>query len=222
MTETKAWDWTAAKEKVWLEPSEESYYLVNRWKTQGRKSILDLGCGLGRHSILFAKNGFDVSAMDLSPDGVNHLREWVRRERLPMDAKTANMLNLPYNDASFDCVFSFHVISHCDTAEIRKVIAEMNRVLKPGGELYCTLCSKETWSFRDAGYPKIDENTVLKTDEGPEKGIPHFFTDLDGLLQLFSNFEIIRIRHVDDCWFDGARRKSKHYFLLAGKPKDAP
>jgi 2-polyprenyl-3-methyl-5-hydroxy-6-metoxy-1,4-benzoquinol methylase len=67
VTETKAWDWTAAKEKVWLEPSEESYYLVNRWKTQGRKSILDLGCGLGRHSILFAKNGFDVSAMDLSP-----------------------------------------------------------------------------------------------------------------------------------------------------------
>lgn len=217
MTETKAWNWAASKEKIWLEPSQESYYLAHRWKEQGRKSILDLGCGLGRHSILFAENGFSVSAMDLSQDGVNHLQKWAERENLPVDAKTADMLRLPYPAASFDCVFSFHVISHCDTGGIVKVISEMHRVLKPGGELYCTLCSKETWSFRDAGYPKIDANTVVKTDEGPEKGIPHFFVDLDDVLHLFVDFEMIHIRHVDDCWFDGAKRKSKHYFLLAKK-----
>lgn len=151
---------------------------------------------------------------------MNHLKEWAEREKLSVRAETADMMELPCRDASFDCVFSFHVISHCDTEGIRRVIAEMNRVLKPGGELYCTLCSKDTWSFRDAGYPKIDENTVLKTDEGPEKGIPHFFVDLNDVLRLFSGFGIIRIRHVDDCWFDGAKRKSLHYFLLAAKPAD--
>ena len=218
MRKTKAWDWSTAKKEVWLEPSEESYYLAHRWKAQGRKSILDLGCGLGRHSILFARSGFDVTATDLSPEGVDHLKQWAEHEKLPVNAQTADMMALPYGDAAFDCVFSFHVISHCDTEGIRRVIAEMNRVLKPGGELYCTLCSKDTWSFRDAGYPKIDVNTVVKTDEGPEKGIPHFFVDMDDLLQLFSGFEIIRVRHVDDCWFDGAKRKSIHYFLLVRKP----
>ncbi len=215
--ETKAWNWVQADQKIWLEPSEESYYLAHRWKEQGRRSILDLGCGLGRHSVLFARNGFDVSATDLSPDGVKHLKEWAARENLSVKAEAADMMALPYDDAAFDCVFSFHVISHCDTEGIRKVVSEMNRVLKPGGELYCTLCSKESRSFRDAGYPKIDENTVVKTDEGPEKGIPHFFVDLDDLLTLFSGFEIVSVRHVDDCWFGGAKQKSVHYFLLARK-----
>lgn len=220
MEKTKAWNWSEANRKIWLEPSEESYYLAHRWKAQGRQSVLDLGCGLGRHSILFAQKGFDVTATDLSPDGVKHLKNWAEREKLCVRAETADMMALPYGNASFDCIFSYHVISHCDTEGIRKVIAEMDRVLKPGGELYCTLCSKDSWSFRDAGYPKIDENTVVKTGEGPEKGVPHFFVDLDDLLRLFSSFEIIRIRHVDDCWFDGEKRKSVHFFFLVRKAAD--
>ena len=221
MEKTKAWNWAAAKEDIWLHPSEESYYLAERWKSQGRQSVLDLGCGLGRHSILFARRGFHVTSMDLSEDGVNHLNRWAQREHLAVEAKTADMMELPYDADSFDCVFSFHVISHCDTQGIHRVIAEMFRVLKPGGELYCTLCSKESRSFCSAGYPRIDANTVVKTDEGPEKGIPHFFVNLDDLLELFSVFEMIQIRHVDDCWFDGAKRKSVHYFLLARKPGNA-
>ena len=37
-------------EEVWKNPSIESFYLVNRWKSQDKKDFLDLGCGLGRHS----------------------------------------------------------------------------------------------------------------------------------------------------------------------------
>jgi SAM-dependent methyltransferase len=217
MTETKAWDWEASQSGVWLEPAEESYFLAHRWKAQGRSSILDLGCGLGRHSVFFAKCGFSVSGMDLSPEGVRHLEEWAKRENLRVDTKTADMTRLPYADHSFDCVFAYHVISHCDTAGIRAVIGEIGRVLKPGGELYCTVCSKDSWSFREAGFPKADENTVIKTCDGPEKGIPHFYADLDGILNLFCNFHIFQIRHVDDCWFGGEKHHSAHYFILVGK-----
>ena len=49
-------DWKAVEDKsAWLDPCEESYYYAEKWKREGRKSILDLGCGLGRHSVLFAK-----------------------------------------------------------------------------------------------------------------------------------------------------------------------
>lgn len=214
MSTSKAWDWNTANRSAWLAPCEESYYLAARWKEKSYQSLLDLGCGLGRHSIFFAKRGFSVSAFDLSLEGTQYLKSWAARENLQINVKAADMLHIPYPDNSFDCVFAFHVISHTDTAGIRKILAEIRRSLKSGGEFYLTLCSKETWSFRNAGFPRIDENTILKTEEGPEKGIPHFYTNFDGILKLFTDFSLIRVRKTDDCFFDGKKQCSVHYYIL--------
>lgn len=214
MTISKSWEWEKENSSIWLEPSEESYYLANRWKAAGFVEILDFGCGLGRHSIFFARNGFKVSSFDLSAEGVNYLKKWAERENLNIDAKVADMLSLPYAADSFDCIFAYHVISHTDTKGIKRIIDEIKRVLKEGGEIFLTLCSKDTWSFKDACYPKLDENTVVKTDEGPEKGIPHFYAELDDILDLFKDIQIIGIRHTDDCFFDEKKQNSKHYFVL--------
>jgi 2-polyprenyl-3-methyl-5-hydroxy-6-metoxy-1,4-benzoquinol methylase len=48
---------------------------VNRWKDKNYKSFLDLGCGLGRHSLLFAQSGFKVSSFDLSEEAVTNVRK---------------------------------------------------------------------------------------------------------------------------------------------------
>lgn len=216
---SKAWEWSKEVNPIWLNPSEESYYIANHWKKAGYKNVLDFGCGLGRHSIYFAKQGFNVSAFDLSEEGTNHLSNWAEKEQLNIDIKIVDMLNLPYEKHSFDCIFAYHVISHTDTKGMIKILEEIDKILKPGGEIYLTLCSKDTWSFKDSGYPKLDENTVVKTDEGPEKGIPHFYVTLDDIIHLFNGFEIERIRHTDDCYFDGNKQNSKHYFILVKKIK---
>lgn len=215
MTNSKAWNWKEETGAIWLKPSEDSYYIANRWMENGYKDILDFGCGLGRHSIFFAKQGFNVSAFDLSQEGISHLEQWAKDEKLDIETAVADMLNLPYKDNSFDCIFAYHVISHTDTIGMQKILSEISRILKPNGEIYLTLCSKETWSFKDAGYPKLDENTVVKTAEGPEKGIPHFYVTLQDILKLFADFKIDRIRHTDDCYFEGTEQNSKHYFILA-------
>jgi SAM-dependent methyltransferase len=220
MVQSKAWDWVSGASPRWLQPSEESYYLAHRWCEKGYQTMLDLGCGLGRHSIFFAQNGFSVSAMDLSEEGVRNLNQWKEREGLQIATAVGDMLNLPYGDRTFDCVFAYHVISHTDTVGIRQIIDEVDRVLAPDGEFYITLCSKETWSFTDAGYPRIDENTVLKTEEGAEKDVPHFYAALDDVLELFGRFELISIRHIDNCYFEGSKRQGKHYFVL-GKKKQS-
>ena len=144
-----------------------------------------------------------------------HLKSWAEKEELPVDITNADMLKLPYEDNSFDAIFAYHVISHTDSVGIKRIINEISRVLRISGEVFLTLCSKESWSFRDAGYPKLDENTVIKTEEGPEKGVPHFYVDLDDILDLFSNYDIERIRYIDDCYFDGKKQNCKHYFLTA-------
>lgn len=215
MSISKEWDWSKENNSIWLSPSEESYYVVQRWKEKGYKRILDFGCGLGRHSVLFAKEGYCVNAFDLSVEATEYLKYWAEEEQLSIEVKVADMQNLPYPDDSFDAVFAYHVISHTDTLGIRQILGEISRILKPGGELYMTLCSKETWSFKDAGYPKLDNNTVIKTVDGPEKDIPHFYVNLDDIIELLPNFEIVRIRHTDDCYFAKHRQNSKHFFILA-------
>ena len=54
MIKSKGWNWKIVKDDptiIWKNPSIESYYLLNRWTSLEMKRLLDLGCGLGRHSI---------------------------------------------------------------------------------------------------------------------------------------------------------------------------
>ena len=220
MVESKEWDWELADKAIWTKPCEESYFYMHQWQEEGRKSILDLGCGLGRHSILFAKNGFKVTAVDLSDYGIKYLKEWQKREDLDILTKVCDMNKLPFHDNAFDCIWSYHVISHTDTEGFTKILTEIERVLKPNGSIYFTLCSKATGSFTEANFEHIDDNTVIKTD-GPEKEVPHYFVDLNDIERLLKNFEIKRIRHIDDCYFQGKNQNSKHYYIEAElrKPK---
>jgi SAM-dependent methyltransferase len=215
MAISKAWDWNLEKNGYWMEPCEESCWLADRWLKAGFRQVLDLGCGLGRHAIYFARRGMDVSAFDLSTEGTDHVRAWKTRENLKVDVQIGDMLALPYGSDSFDAIFAYHVISHTDTAGARQVISEIIRVLRPAGEVYLTLCSKDSPSFHNADFPKIDENSVMKTDEGPEKGVPHFYADLEDVLAMFKDFCIIRIRYINDCYFNSQKHDSIHYYIHA-------
>jgi SAM-dependent methyltransferase len=221
MTQSKAWNWNEPTAPAWLIPSEESYGIAARWQQKKFRNILDFGCGLGRHTVLFAQNGFRVSAFDLSPEGVAHTKQWLESRHLEADLCQADMNKLPYPDACFDAAFAYHVISHTDSEGIRAILAELRRVLRPGGEAYLTLCAKDTWSFQQAGYPHLDANTVVKTDDGPEKGIPHFYVALSDIPGLMRGFTLLHIRHVDDCYFEGKIQNSRHYYILAQRDREA-
>ena len=209
------WDWSVVSDRsVWLDPCEESYYYAEKWKRQGRKSVLDLGCGLGRHSVLFAKYGFKTTALDLSDEAIDFLKKYRREQNTDILCKTGNMNAMPFAADAFDCIFAMHSAGHCDTKGFGEILSEIKRVLKPDGTVFMTLCSKETYTFAESGLPRFDPNTVIKT-EGPEKGVPHFFVDLDDIISLFADFELVKVRHINDCYYDGKRRNQKHYFIEA-------
>lgn len=221
MVESKGWDWQSADQSIWLDPAEECYYFCEKWKRQGKRSVLDLGCGLGRHSILFAKNGFKVTSADISEYAVKAVEKSAEKEGLNIHTVVCDMLNMPFRENSFDCIFSYLTISHTDTEGFTKILNKLKQILKPKGEIYLTLCSKETWSFKEANYPKIDENTVVKTDEGPEKGVPHFFVDLNDVKKLFEpDFKLLQVRHINNCIHDGIIQNNSHYHIWAGLEKD--
>lgn len=214
MIDSKEWNWEKADKQQWLIPSEDGLYLADKWAHEKAHSILDLGCGLGRHSVLFAKRGFKVTAVDLSQEAISFAKKWSKQENVDILCKAADMKTLPFYSDAFDRVFSYHVISHTDTEGVRQIIDEITRVLKPWGKVFLTLCSKTHYAFSQNDFPHIDKNTALKT-EGAEVEVPHFFADMDIIKDLFRDYSLDKIRHIEDYDIKDNYKQRSHYFIEA-------
>lgn len=210
---TQAWQWENAQHDMWLKPCEDAYYMLNKWQDQSFKNILDLGSGLGRHAILFAENKMNVTALDSSAYGIDHLKSWAENKKLQLEAAVGDMHHLPYGSDSFDAIFMYHVVSHTDTEGMEKILSELTRVLRPGGEIFITMCSKASPEFQSSKATIIDANTIIRNVEGPEKDIPHFYVSLDDILTMFVAYDINKIRHIDYCCIDNQVQSSKYYYI---------
>jgi len=95
------------------------------------KSVLEVGSGVGLDSYEMARHGMRVSAVDLTDVAIETLKK--RFQDLGMDGEfqTANAEALPFEDNSFDYVYSFGVLHRA--ADTGKCINEAWRVLRPGG-----------------------------------------------------------------------------------------
>lgn len=219
MIKSKSWDWSKNEDNQWLIPSIESYYLAEAWKEKGFKKFLDLGCGLGRHSIYFAKKGYEVNSVDLSDYAVSNLRNWAAKENLNIKAEICDMLKLPFEDNSFDCIVAYNVIYHTDTEGFLKVLKEIKRVLKSGGELFITLISKNTYSYQNADeYKRVDRNTILRNEDKTEMNVPHFYVDLEDIKEYFSEFDFVK-KPIEQAEYsiENTRYCSKHFNLILRK-----
>lgn len=212
MTKSKAWNWNNVSSPQWEEPASEMYSLLKRWQKANFKKILDLGCGIGRHAIFFSKNGFDVGACDLSQEGIDKLNKLIKNKGLNINAEVSDMLSLPYENNSFDGLIAFHVISHTDDKGIDKVLSEIKRVLKLQGEAFITFNSKNSLSFKNPDNKHLSENTVVKTT-GFETGIPHFYTNKEGVEKLLVDFEIVEFFYKEE-YFQNIDYVGAHYFIL--------
>ncbi len=218
MIESKAWKWEIVPkdDKYWNTPAPDVFYLSQNWKDKGYKDFLDVGCGYGRNLIYMAKQGFNCSAFDLSEHSVNVTKKKAEEENVKLqDVQVADMLHFPYKDNSFDCMLALNVIAHTDTEGFHKILNEIKRVLKPGGEVYFTLGSKESFWFNNPVCTYVDENTKIRVEDGPENGIPHFYINDEDCGKLFNDFKLIDIRNVRQLTQYG--NFSPHYYVWLKK-----
>ena len=214
----KNWDWSLVLGERYDVPAREIYAVLARWKNSGFQKVLDLGCGKGRHALLFSREGFEVTALDISEDIVKTLKEKNDEEKLNIKTVRGDMVDLPFEDNSFDALIAYNVISHTDSVGIQKIIRELKRVVHPGGEMFLTFCSKESEHFKNPLF-RIDENTIIKNVQGPEEGVPHYYSDKDSLERLLEDVEIMDMVHLRDYIHNGEIMKDCfHYFVLCRKP----
>jgi ubiquinone/menaquinone biosynthesis C-methylase UbiE len=156
---------------------------------------------------VLAELGFETHALDGSESGLAHLAETASNVGLTIAARQGLMTELPYANATFDYVLAFNVIYHGNRKIVERAITEIQRVLKPSGWYQGTMLSKRDVS-RLAGQ-EISPDTFIGNGSD-DKDHPHFYCNAQGLVALFSDFELLSLFDKEH-----ERQGSWHWHLCA-------
>ncbi|GAA3122477.1 SAM-dependent methyltransferase [Kribbella aluminosa] len=120
-----------------VEPSAAVRRAVELFGAAGIVDVLELGAGHGRDALFLARHGFSVHATDFSETALDQLRHAAQREGLD-DRVTAALHDvrdpLPPADATVNAVFANLLLNMAfSPSELRSLVAEIHRVLCPGG-----------------------------------------------------------------------------------------
>lgn len=107
--------------------------------------VLEVGCGSGIAVQLLVEAGANVTAVDLTPWAVETTRARLEAFGLAAEVFEADAERLPFDDVSFDLVFSWGVIHH--TTDMQAALAELVRVCRPGGRLVLMLYHRRSIFF---------------------------------------------------------------------------
>jgi len=112
-----------------------SQYIRHKYPAFKPHDILDLGCTIG-HNTCAWKRTFpeaEVTGIDVAPASLRYAHARAQEQGVPVHFRQANATDAPFPDASFDVVFSSMFLHELSLKDIRKVFAEAQRLLRPGG-----------------------------------------------------------------------------------------
>ena len=181
-------NFSSKPEMFGLEPSTPAKKALKIFKNNKTNKIVELGAGLGRDSIYFAKNSIYVEALDYSQSGIKNVNQKIKQNNLSNLIKTKIFdvrKTLPFKNNSIEGVYS-HML-YCmalTTSDLESLNKEIHRILKPGGINIYTV--RHT---NDGDYKKgIHRGEDMYENDG---FIVHFFSKnkIKSLLDGFINLE---------------------------------
>jgi len=205
-TQRSLWDHalvTLAEKDCEPEPELAAFLELGPAKIGGH--CLDIGCGLGRHTLTALRMGYKMAAVDFSEVAVQRTRELVQSEGFDADVRCASMHELPFNDSEFDLAFSWCVLNHGTREVFEQAISEAIRVLRSGGVMFGFVMSQRDSRFGSGR--RVGEDCFAFT-EGPENDVCHYFPSERNLVNLLERFSVIE--RLKEVFFDGSENAFYH------------
>ena len=122
--------------------------MIDFLKQSPSHDFLEIGCGMGTDTIVFEREGFNVTGIDLTPAHLALAEKLFSLYNSRGVFIKGNAEALPFDDNSFGCVYSFGVLHH--TKNTNKAIDEIYRVLQPNGRAVLMLYHK--WSLNNLAH----------------------------------------------------------------------
>ena len=190
-----------------LEASEAAKKSLKIFQENSSKIIVELGAGLGRDSIFFAKNKISVNSLDYSRIGINIINKKILDNNLQnITAKVFDIRKkLPFQDNSIDACFS-HML-YCmalTSAELSYLNNEILRILKPNGFNIYTVRNEYDGDYKN-GIPRGEDMFEI------DGFIVHFFTK-EKVYSLMNGFKNILLENFEEGSFP-----RKLYFVVNKK-----
>lgn len=209
-----------------------------RFEEQRGVRVLEVGCGVGTDLLQFARAGAEVYAVDYSPRSVDLARRQLALYGLEGDIQAGDAEELPFEDNSFDLVYSWGVIHH--TPDTARAAREIVRVLRPGGAARVmiyhrrSLVALQTWLVHGllSGRPFQSLAAVLAhhhessgTKAFTEEEARHLFRDLQQLRvrTIVTPYDVrVSKGHFAPSWVRSLLPRGLGFFLLLEGRKVLP
>ena len=118
---------------------------VARFAAYSGKDVLEIGCGIGCDGLQFARADARYVGVDLTPNGAGITKERLQIYGLPGETYVVDAEALPFDDASFDHVYSFGVIHHSPRTE--RIVDQIFRMLRPGGTVCVMVYNRSSINY---------------------------------------------------------------------------
>ena len=160
--------------------------------------ILDIGAGAGEYSLYFAKQGYDVTAVELSPANIAAFEQKIASEH-QIRLLQGNALDLSmFADECFDVVLLMGPLYHLSRAADRdRAIAEAKRVCKPNGIIFFAFISNDMVVLTELAYrPQFFSENTYDHDSFKVEDFPFVFFTLDQMRQMLAQNGIAIQREI--------------------------
>lgn len=151
------------------------------------KNVLDCGAGGNMPPLaLFKSQGFNTTGIELDKKAVEEASGFSKMHNLNLNIQEGDMTTLPFEDGSFDFVYSYNSIFHMKKVEIEKSVKELKRVLKPGGLMFVNFLSID--DFRCGEGPDLGNHQYEQMDDEP---VIHSYYDHEEAEVYFKDMETL-------------------------------